>query len=122
LALRYVQVTMVKAWEPGANEAEQRVVFTAVLDPQGQLDAAAWLADPDIWPAERHRPDEPARTGDVVHDEDGWGLRFTRGPDIDPEAAQHRILNHEGGFRPGEVVTLRAPNGVTSAWRVVGIG
>jgi len=118
-----VQVTMIRAWEPGAEAPEtQRICFTAVLDAQAQPDQAAWLADPAPWPAERHRADAPPRSGDVVHDEDGWGLRLTPGEGIDPEAAVHRLLNHEGGFRPGEVVTLRAPNGVASAWRIVSVG
>lgn len=117
-----MQVTMVTAWEPGGAGGEQRIRFTAALDSQGQLDLAAWLADSQPWPAERHCPDAPIRHGDVVHDEDGWSLRLSPGEGIDPEAAPHRILNHSGGFRPGEVVTLRAPNGVATAWRVVGIG
>lgn len=117
-----MQVTMVMAWQPGSPAEAHLIRFTAVLDAQGHFDRAAWLADPQPWPAERHRPDAPIRHGDVIHDEEGWSLRLTPGEGIDPEAAPHRLLNLEGGLRPGEVVSLCAPNGVTTAWRVVSIG
>jgi len=121
LASPRVNVMLVMAWEPGGAAGEQRIRFTSVLDKQGQLDLPAWNADPEPWPAEHNRLDAPVRHGDVVHDEDGWALRLSAGEGIDPEAALHRFLNHERGFRPGEVVTLSAQNGVTTAWRVVGI-
>jgi len=70
----------------------------------------------------RETPDAPPRQGDVVHDDDCWALRFFRGAEPDPDAPPHRILNLEGGLRPGEVVIIRAPNGTEAAWRVVGVG
>jgi hypothetical protein len=119
-----VQVTIVRAWAPGTPEGAEahRITFTAVLDAQAQPDGAAWLADPAPWPALREVPGAPPRQGDVVHDDDGWALRFFRGAEPDPDAPPHRILNLEGGLRPGEVVTIRAPDGAEAAWRVVGIG
>jgi len=124
MTLTRVQVTMVRTWAPGApgDVEDHRIVFTAIIDAQAQPDVAAWLADPDPWPAERQAPGRPLRQGDVAHDEDGWSLRFPRDPTTDPDTSPHRIFTHDGGFRPGEVVTLHAPNGEDTAWRVVGIG
>ncbi len=116
------QVTLVKAWEPGAEGAAgERIEFGAVLDANNMPDAEAWLQDPDPWPATRHRPGRPPLRGDVAHDEDGWQLRFFSGHADDPDPPAHRLCHLGGGLRPGEVLTLRDPNGREGAWRVVGV-
>ena len=123
MAQQSAQVTMVRAWVPGMlpGAESQRIVFTVVLDAQGQPDAAAWQADPAVWPARFERPDRPPRLGDLQHDGTGWWLAFATGDGKDPEAAPWRLMNHGGGFRPGEVVSLRAPDGAEAAWRIVGV-
>jgi hypothetical protein len=122
-AARLVEVTVVMAWSPGApgGDSDHRIVFSVALDAQGQPDGAAWLADPAPWPARRDGPGQSALAGDVVHDEDGWSLRFYRDPAAAPDAPVHRLL-HRGAPRPGEMLTIRDPEGVETAWRVVGIG
>ena len=117
------QVTLARAWEPGAQHAEGQdiIEFTVALDAGDMPDVQAWLDDPDPWPATRRRPDAPPQPGDVAHDEDGWQLRFFIGAPNDPDVPVHRLCNLNGGLRPGEVLTVRHPDGVDSAWRVVGV-
>ena len=120
---RLVEVTLAMAWGPGAPQGNQRhhIVFTAALDAQGCLEQAAWLADPAPWPARLERPETPPRQGDVTHDEDGWGLRFFDDATAAADAPLHRLV-HAGPLRPGEVLTIRDPEGAEAAWRVVGVG
>jgi hypothetical protein len=123
-AARLVTVTLARAWAPGDPPGDEagRIEFAIALDPQGHPDLQAWLEDPDPWPARRIRPGAPIQPGDVVHDEAGWQLRFFAGQGTDPDAPAHRICHIDGGLRPGEVLTLRAPDGEEAAWRVVGVG
>jgi hypothetical protein len=121
-AARLRQVTLTRAWEPGAEGAAgERIEFAVALDANGMPDEAAWLSDPTPWPATRHLPGQPPLRGDVAHDEDGWQLRFFPGQAGDPDMPVHRLCHLGGGLRPGEVLTLRAPNGREGAWRVVGV-
>lgn len=121
-AARLVTVTLARAWD-AAEPAEEAglIEFAVALDPQGQPDFQAWLDDPSPWPARRERPGAPAEAGDVAHDEEGWQLRFFTAGATDPDAPAHRICHLSGGLRPGEVLTLRAPDGEEAAWRVVGV-
>ncbi len=115
-------MTLARAWEPGAEGAAgERIEFAVALDAGGMPDVQAWLHDPNTWPATRHRPGRAPVTGDVAHDEDGWQLRFFAGPEGDPDVPAHRLCHLGGGLRPGEVLTLRDPNGREAAWRVVGV-
>jgi hypothetical protein len=121
-AARLRQVTLVKAWEPGAAGAEgDSIEFAIALDAAGMPDVEAWLQDADIWPVTRRRGGATPQQGDVLHDEDGWQLRFFPDADGDPDMPVHRIRHIGGGLRPGEVLTLRDPEGRESAWRVVGV-
>jgi hypothetical protein len=119
---RLVTVTLVRAWDAGERMEEAgRIDFALVLDASGRPDAQAWLDDPDPWPATRILPGSPAEPGDVVHDEDGWQLRFF-GPDGHaPDAPPHRIADASGPLRPGEVLTLWSPEGEEAAWRIVNV-
>ncbi|WP_270936826.1 hypothetical protein [Falsiroseomonas oryzae] len=119
-AASLVTVTLARAWEPGDAASETgRIDFAIALDPQGHPDVQAWLDDPAPWPAVRVRPDGPPQQGDVAHDEEGWQIRFFTEEDRD--TPPHRICHIDGGLRPGEVLTLRAPDGEEAAWRVVGV-
>ncbi|MBX9593660.1 MAG: hypothetical protein K2X46_04800 [Roseomonas sp.] len=122
-AAKLVDVTLVMTWSPGTGVGDEpaRIVFAIALDGQGQPDAGAWLADPAPWPARYEAAGKPPMAGDVTHDEDGWSLRFFTDAAAAPDAPMHRIL-HLGMPRPGEVLTIREPNGAEAAWRVVGIG
>ncbi len=127
-APRLVDVTLVMAWSPrsavpgGQPESDApRIVFAIALDAQGQPDADAWQADPSPWPARLERAGAAPVQGDVAHDEGGWSLRFFASDAAAAEAPLHRLLNI-APLRPGEVLTLRAPNGGEEAWRVVGVG
>ena len=119
---RLVTVTLAPAWEPAEHVEERgRIEFAAVLDPQGHPDTQAWLEDPEPWPARRIRAGSATQDGDVAHDEEGWQLRFFASGGSDPDVPVHRICHIDGGLRPGEVLTLQAPNGEEAAWRVVGV-
>jgi hypothetical protein len=121
-AARLVTVTLARAWDAGEAKPEAGLIeFAVVLDPQGHPDLQAWLDDPAPWPARRLRPGAPDEPGDVAHDEEGWQLRFFAGGTKDPDAPPHRICHIGGGLRPGEVLTLRAPEGREASWRVVGV-
>jgi hypothetical protein len=123
-AAKLVDVTLVQAWSPGAPDghAAHRITFGMALDAQGGPDAEAWLADPNPWPARRESDIAAALQGDVAHDEEGWSLRFWPEGAPATEAPLARILGGPGWLRPGEVVTIREPDGSEAAWRVVAVG
>ncbi len=112
-----VTVTLALAWHAGEEAAEGRLVLEIALDARGHPDQAARRADPAPWPALFARPGATEEAGDVTLDADGWLLRFP----ADPDGAPFRLRSLEGGFRPGEVVTLAGPDGAETAWRVVGV-
>ncbi|NKC32588.1 hypothetical protein [Falsiroseomonas selenitidurans] len=122
-AVRLVEVSLVRAWSPSEPDGQEgnRIRFRMALDAQGAPDEAAWLADPDPWPAQREAPGAPPAEGDVAHDEEGWSLRFAQGGLPLADAPPHRILGGAGWLRPGEVVTIRGPEGGEVAWRVVAV-
>ena len=122
VAANTVTVTLARAWDAAEQAAQAGLIeFVVALDPQGLPDAAAWLGDPEPWPASLARPGEAPLQGDVALDEGGWQLRFVMAGAMDPDAPAHRLRNLGGGLRPGEVLTLRAPDGEEAAWRVVGV-
>lgn len=115
------RVTLVLAAGPGfpSGSEDHRYEFDAALDAQGQIDDAAWRADPAAWTALRLRPGEPPRRGDVQHDtETGWSLRFDS--TADGRELSEPLLT-AGPIRPGEYVTLRAEDGRDFSYRVVNI-
>lgn len=114
-------VTLVLANGPGfpLGSADHRYELSVALTPGGQLDVAAWLADPEPWPATRYRPGEAPRPGDVQWDEEGgWSLRiFAQGSSADaPLQAQ---IRNAGQLRPGEYLTIQDQGGPEFSWRVV---
>jgi hypothetical protein len=114
-------VTLVLAGGPGFpnGSADHRYEIDVALDSTGQLDLAAWQADPEPWPVRRFMLGEAMRSGDVQHDaETGWSLRLDPSDD-NPE--QTEPLVSAGVLRPGEHLTLRAPDGRDYAWRVVSV-
>jgi hypothetical protein len=122
VAANTVTVTLARAWDAAEQAAQAGLItFVVALDAQGMPDAAAWLDDPEPWPASLVRDGEAPLQGDVALDEDGWQLRFFVAGGTDPDAPAHRLLHLGGGLRPGEVLTLRAPEGEEAAWRVVGV-
>ncbi len=122
-----VTVTLAPAWGPADPLADQLrdqaglIEFDMALDPHGHPDLQAWFEAAPPWTARRLRPDLPDEQGDVVHDEEGWQLRFFAEAGADHDVPVHRIRNILGGLRPGEVLTLRAPDGAETAWRVVDV-
>lgn len=122
MAARLVTVTLARAFDAGEQADEAgRIEFAIALDPQGHPDAEAWVNDPAPWPARRLRPGAAEQAGDVAHDDEGWQLRFFADAGEERDVPVHRIQHIEGGLRPGEVLTLRAPDGEEAAWRVVDV-
>jgi hypothetical protein len=119
---RLVTVTLARAWDAGERvEQAGQVAFAMALDAQGRPDVQAWFDDPDPWPATRSVPGQPPEAGDVGHDEEGWVLRFFAGDGPASEVPPHRVVDASGPFRPGEILTLRAPDGTDAAWRIVDV-
>lgn len=121
--MQLMTVTLAMASGPGYPEGSpaHRYVLTLALDGDGRPDAAAWLADPDPWPALRIRPGEADIHGDVQHDEDGgWSLRFFGQADDRSDAPTTGLAAHEG-LRPGAYVSINEPEGEARAFRVVGV-
>ena len=120
MAAQLVMVTLARAFDAGERAEEAgRIEFAIALDPQGHPDMQAWIDDPAPWPARRIRPGAADQTGDVAHDEEGWQLRFFTDAGQERDVPVHRICHIEGGLRPGEVLTVHAPDGEEAAWRVV---
>ncbi|MDP3415681.1 hypothetical protein [Falsiroseomonas sp.] len=123
VASRLVEVTLVRTWSPADPQANAgyRLIFAMALDAHGMPDVQALRAGTEPWPARLEMPDAPPILGDVAHDEEGWALRFPQAGDSLSEAPLHRILGAGGWLRPGEVVSIRRPDGAESAWRIVAV-
>ena len=122
-----VTVTLAPAWGPAdplaspLRDQAGLIEFEMVLDPHGHPDLQAWFEAADPWTARRLGHGAAVEQGDVVHDEEGWQLRFFAEAGADRDVPVHRLRNLLGGLRPGEVLTLRAPDGAETAWRVVDV-
>lgn len=112
-----VRVKMNLAYAAGRPEGDlaDRLELLVGLTPQGQLDEAAFAADAQPWPSLRVLPDGSERAGELVLLEGGWALRSVRSEDEPLWALEARVL------RPGELVTLRRPDGEEVVFRVVGV-
>ena len=122
-----VTVTLAPAWGPAdplaspLRDQAGLIEFEMVLDPHGHPDLQAWFEAAAPWTARRLGHGAAVEQGDVVHDEEGWQLRFFAEAGADRDVPVHRLRNLLGGLRPGEVLTLRAPDGAETAWRVVDV-
>ena len=109
------KLTMLLAQGPGMPDGnlEDRLVTHLQLTPQGQIDPAAYEADPNPWLAMRERPgDEPVHV-ELIRLDEGWALQSMRDAD-DP------LWTFEGHvFRPGELVRLGRPDGEELLFRIV---
>ena len=90
------------------------------LTPQGQIDPAAYFADPAPWPARRYRPDRPDWVGEVVLVDEGnvdagWALRGGHDMDQPVWSLDGRI------YRPGDYITIHRPDGDELVFRVVSV-
>jgi hypothetical protein len=121
------KVELVLATGPGFPQGSpaHRYTLEVGLTPGGLLDEAAWWADPALWPAERNWPGDQ-RGGTVQLDaETGWSLQIDAGPGPVADAHNaplHAVIRNVGQLRPGEYVTIREPDGIEYAYRVVHVG
>ncbi len=108
---------MVLAYAPGRSEGDltDRLELTVRLTPQGQLDEAAFAAGGLPWPSVRMLPDGSQRHGEMVPLGAGWALRSARSEDEPLWTLEGRV------FRPGELVTLRRPDGEEHIFRIVNV-
>jgi hypothetical protein len=111
------KVTMLLAYAPDRPEGDlaHRLELTVVLTPQGQLDDAAFAADPTPWPSRRILPDGAEHVGELVGLEGGWALRSALSEDAPLWALEGKV------YRPGELVTLRRPDGQELVFRIVNV-
>jgi hypothetical protein len=108
---------MILAYAPGRPEGDlaDRLDIWVGLTAQGQLDEAAFTAGDPPWPSLRVLPDGSQRPGELVLLETGWALRSVRSEDEPLWTLEGRV------FRPGELITLRRPDGEEHIFRVVNV-
>ena len=109
------KLTMLLAKGPGAPDGDLNDALTLrlALNPQGQIDAAAYDDDPAPWLAVRTSPGAEAKRAELVRLEEGWALQNLVDED-DP------LWTLEGYvFRPGELVRLGRPDGEELLFRIV---
>jgi hypothetical protein len=99
---------------------EHGLELHVALTMQGQIDPAAYYADPNPWPARRYRPGRPDWQGEVALVDDGdigagWALRGTQAMDDPVWTLEGRI------YRPGEYLTIRRPDGEELVFRIVSV-
>ncbi len=108
---------MILAYAPGRPEGDlsDRLELRVHLTPQGQLNETAFAAGELPWPSVRVLPDGSQRHGEVVMLDTGWALRSVRSQDDPLWTLEGRM------FRPGELVTLRRPDGEEHIFRIVNV-
>ena len=111
------KITMLLAQAPWApnGDLNDQIDLLVQLNPQGHMDAAAYEADPESWVATRIRPGESPRPGRLMRVDGGW---FVRGPKGDDEPLWDFTADI---LRPGEVVSLRQPDGTLLLFRIVAV-
>ncbi len=111
---------MVLARGPGCpgGDTEDRIELQVRLNAVGQLDRAAWMAEPGGWTAARSRPGQGEQRGEIVlvDGSDGfWAARRSRSEDEPLWVLDSDVL------RPGELAGVRAPDGTDLVFRVVAV-
>ena len=109
------KLTMLLAQGPGMPDGNlrDRLVTHLQLNSQGQIDPAAYDADPSPWLAVREAPGHEPIHVELIRLDEGWALQSMRDTD-DP------LWTFEGHvFRPGELVRLRRPDGQELLFRIV---
>lgn len=99
---------------------EHGLELNVALTPQGQIDPAAYFADPAPWRARRFRPGREDWRGEVVlvdegNVEAGWALQGEQGMDEPVWTLEARIC------RPGDYVNIRRPDGEELVFRIVAV-
>ena len=95
------------------GDLEDRLVVRLALNPQGQIDPAAYEKAPVPWLAVRERPGVDDRQSELIRLDEGWALQSLASED-DP------LWTFEGHvFRPGELVRLVRPDGEELLFRIV---
>ncbi|MBV8578169.1 MAG: hypothetical protein JOZ58_24455 [Acetobacteraceae bacterium] len=112
------RVMMLLAQGPGKPEGDihEGIDMRACLNSQGQVDVAAYEADPLPWRVRRFWPGREDWFGHLIMLDDGqWGLLSESGDNAP-------VWNISGRtFRPGEYVTLRRPDHEELIFRIVNV-
>lgn len=120
-----VTVTLALTSGPGLAPGEHpecRIAFRGVLDGTRRLDIEAWTEQGAPWPARWLPLGEPPQAGDLHHDPDeGWILRFWPEGANAADSPRWRLGAGSEQLRPGEYVTVFAPDGGEWAYRIVGV-
>lgn len=118
-------ISLVLAAGPGFpnGSPDHRYALTVQLDGSGRLTGDMWFADPRVWTATRHWPDDQERQGDIIFDPDhGWSLRFFPRPGEAGDAPLMALTHIADVLRPGEYLTVREPDGRDYSYRIVQVG
>jgi hypothetical protein len=113
--LAKVTLLLVYAADRPQGDLADRLELQLCLTPQGQIDEPAFALAPLPWLARRILPDGTGHTGEVVPRDGGWALRHAHSEDAPLWALEGRV------FRPGELVSLRRPDGEELVFRVVNV-
>ncbi len=110
------KLLLVLAQAPGLpkGDLEDRLELCLALTPNGQLDDQAFDAALTPWRATRERPGQPPQHAELIRLEGRWVLQGMHQADDEPLWAVEGWL-----FRPGELVSLRQPDGTELLFRIV---
>jgi hypothetical protein len=110
------QVTMLLAQAPGQpnGSVDDRLVLTLALTRFGEIDLAAYQADPSPWLAIRQTP-QGTRTSELIRTDDSWALRGHHDDDQPLLGITARL------FRPGEYVSVHAQSSGELIYRIVAV-
>ena len=116
------KITALLASGPGLpmGSIDHGLEVSVAITPQGQIDSAAYFADPLPWRARRFRPDRPDWQGQVVLVDEasvnaGWALQGEQGMDEPGWTLEARL------YRPGDYITIRRPDGEELVFRIVAL-
>jgi hypothetical protein len=112
-----IQVTMLLANAPAQREgsADDRLTLNLALTPHGEIDPAAYGADPAPWVATRLTPDGRVHHGELVRFDKGWALQGEDGEDSPLWTLTANL------FRPGEYVSVRTHRDEELTYRIVAV-
>lgn len=115
--LKTIRLNLARTKDFPDGSARHYYRFTAPLDADGHLDAAAWKTHRDRCRVVRSWAGEEEDIGHLVHRPGGsWGFHYDLGGDEGDESG-FKLNSHR--FVPGEYVSIRDDEGELNTFRVV---
>ena len=115
--LKLIRLNLARTKEFPGGSARHGYEFTAPLDADGHIDAAAWKKLREKCRVRRFWADEEEDIGHLMHRPGGsWAFHYDIGGDEDDEAG-YRFGSH--AFNVGEYVSIRDEDGELHTFQVV---